>query len=572
MTEPDPVDDVILNVLPRYAEASAAPQAYDADIDRIRRAFRTDSSAQRDKLVSSLRESFFVAAIDAETRQSQLAKPTQVYIATERLSKLFEDIPGVSLVDDRYDYLRGEEMRELLEASGATRYLAPVLAPNRLTESERAALRKQGGCENWSSEKQIEDYTLRGLDELLRRLPKMPREQATERARLLWEGLGELLERRRQAVFTATYRWVYYQERSTTTDADFIRTLNMKAWIPTPSGKLAPPSEVDFQELGWRANPVLESKIRFKPPLVELLAREAGIDPAILSLLKQMGLTDLASLQERLQLTDTETDDLQGDESDEVEETDTEESPSSANLEDDGDEEENDGEAEGFDEGDGDDRDADEGGKPLDDDQAAPSNHNGGGLRHHDQASRTGENRSKAGGADDGSKRTASRGNTKGSRARHSSPIGRRFISYVAAEPHNELTDPDGLTSDERNALEEKAILLILEKEPALERTPPGNKGFDLVEKDAAGEPERWIEVKAMAATLENRPVGMSAAQFEFARKASEQFWLYVVETAGDREKARIVKIQNPARRAGYFTYDFGWLAAAETEVFDEPA
>jgi hypothetical protein len=133
-------------------------------------------------------------------------------------------------------------------------------------------------------------------------------------------------------------------------------------------------------------------------------------------------------------------------------------------------------------------------------------------------------------------------------------------------EPDEETDDPDGLSSEERNALEEKAITLILEKEPTLERTPPGNKGFDLVEKDSAGEPERWVEVKAMNGTLENRPVGMSSAQFEFARKAGEQYWLYVVESAGERESARIVKIQNPARRAGYFTFDRGWVAAAEIE------
>lgn len=555
LTEPDPVDDVILNVLPRYADADARPAAYDADINRILRAFRTDSSGQREKLVSSLRGSLFIAAIDAETRESGFVKPTQVYIATERLSKLFDGIPGVFLVDDRRDCLRGEDIRELLEASGATRYLAPVLAPNRLTTSERAKLRRQGGCESWSSERPAEDYTLRGLDELLRRLPKMSAQEAADRARLLWEGLVELLERRRQAVFTATYRWFYYHERSTTTDADFIRTLNSKPWVPTTDGKLVPPSEVDFQTLGWRPNPVLESRIHFKPPVVEVLAREAGIDPAVLSLLKQHGLTDVDALLERLQLIDHSVTDGEQDleEDDFPEEEASDSSTNDSNLADESDQSEVEED------------DTELATKP--DGPGSTQNGNGSDRAARNEASfrRRDADDDNASTRRDGSSSSSSP-NSSGKAKSKAAKGQSRFISYVAVEPDDQSDDPDGLTAQERNTLEEKAIALILKREPTLERTPQGNKGYDLVENDSAGEAERWIEVKAMTGTLENRPVGMSSAQFEFARKAGEQYWLYIVESAGAVEAARIVKIQNPARRAGYFTFDQGWVAIAEVD------
>jgi hypothetical protein len=566
LTEPDPVDDVILNVLPRYRTLVTVTDHYDADIERIRRAFRTDSQAQRDKLVKALRDINFVAAVDAQSKHSRLVKPSQVYLRTERLTKLFEGVTGVYLVDDQYDCLRGEEVRELLESSGATRYLAPILASDRLTSSERSDLRKSAGCASISYEGTTEDFTLRGLDELLRILPKMPPEEAANRARLLWEGLGELLERRRQAAFTATYRWFYYHEREAKTDADFVRTLNGKRWVPTTDGRLAAPSEVDFQTLGWRSNPVLESKIHFKPPVVELLAREAGIDPAVLSLLKQHGLTDLNALLERLQLID----DVAGnDEEDFEEEVLSEEEASETSTDD----------SDVVDESDQ----SDVGGQETElatkpdgdshsDGVSAGSAHNGSGS---DRGARN-EISSGRGGTDndiastrknDSSSSSSSSAKTKSKAANGQS----RFISYVAVEPDDELDDPDGLTARERNALEEKAIALILEREPTLERTPQGNKGFDLVENDSAGEPERWVEVKAMNGTLENRPVGMSSAQFEFARKAGEQYWLYVVESAGERELARIVKIQNPARRVGYFTFDRGWVAAAEIDGFGAP-
>ena len=91
--------------------------------------------------------------------------------------------------------------------------------------------------------------------------------------------------------------------------------------------------------------------------------------------------------------------------------------------------------------------------------------------------------------------------------------------------------------------LEAKAIDLVVEREPTLERTPAGNKGFDLVETDACGEPERWVEVKSMTGTLMDRPVGLSPAQFEFPRRAQDQYWLDVVEGVGQRGHSRIVEI-----------------------------
>ncbi len=115
-------------------------------------------------------------------------------------------------------------------------------------------------------------------------------------------------------------------------------------------------------------------------------------------------------------------------------------------------------------------------------------------------------------------------------------------------------------------ALEKKAIELIRSREPLLEKTPAGNAGFDLVENDLNGEPERWVEVKAMTASLENRPVGLSSVQFNFARLHGEQYWLSVVEHANDALRARIVKIKDPAGRTGTFTFDGGWVSVADID------
>ena len=89
LTEPDPIDDVIHNILPKYHESvrETAPDGYGADIRRILDAFETDSKAQRDKLVSALRETPFVMAVDAGDGSTCRARPGDLYLSTERLEE-----------------------------------------------------------------------------------------------------------------------------------------------------------------------------------------------------------------------------------------------------------------------------------------------------------------------------------------------------------------------------------------------------------------------------------------------------------------------------------------------------
>ena len=106
---------------------------------------------------------------------------------------------------------------------------------------------------------------------------------------------------------------------------------------------------------------------------------------------------------------------------------------------------------------------------------------------------------------------------------------------------------PGPLRPSERMHMEKQAIALIISLEPKLNCMPDGNAGFDLFEKDAAGQQTRWVEVKSMTGTLKDRPVGLSHTQFRYASEHGSAYWLYVVENAIDRNKARVLRIQNPS-------------------------
>lgn len=299
LTEPDPVDDVVWNVLPKYeaTEVDGDDKAYAADIERVLTAFKTDSKAQRDKLLTALRETPFVMVVDTGDGKDYVSKPGEVYLATDRLKALFTGVPGVLVVDDNYQCLRGEAIRELLEACGALRCPRPVLV-NSLTCDQRRDLRRQTGYEETSGQNDVvTDWELAGVEALLTLLPTLTQEQRGERARLLWDALGDLEERRGRGVFDGTYSWTHYgQRKAPPFPAAFLRRLNNTAWVPDASGDLVLPTLVTFESLGWRANPFLQSKIAFKPPIIDQLAREAGIEPAALDLLRKLGITSVADL------------------------------------------------------------------------------------------------------------------------------------------------------------------------------------------------------------------------------------------------------------------------------------
>jgi hypothetical protein len=339
--------------------------------------------------------------------------------------------------------------------------------------------------------------------------------------------LADVVDRRGTGAFSGTYSWSYYRNQySTLFDAAFVRQLNETAWVPDVSGELQRPEFVAFDSLGWKDNPFLTSKIHFKPPIIEALAKEAGIEAGVLDLLKKHGITSEAQLRTMLGIVDG---DLAGT-ADGV-------PPHSAVAE-----------------------------TPKEN----PS------VSHEPESSPAPEpGTSSKTSSDDGTTETRAGGSNKagGMGAKYGAPRetqhgarSRPFISYVGTHPDDEEPDPDGLDQAAREALEAKAIDRILEYEPNLKRTPTHNRGFDLFESGPDGRPVRFIEVKAMTTDMQRRPVGLSRTQFEFAQEHGEAYWLYVVEHAGDNE-FRIVRVQDPAGRARTFTFDRGWLAVSDIEA-----
>lgn len=548
ITEADPVDDVIRNILPRYRQdpVDVDDSGYTVDIERILSAFNTDSKTQRDKLVAELHKTIFVMVVDGDGEE-YIAKPGSVYLATDRLKRLFAGVPEVFIVNDKYACLHGEKIRALLEACGVVSFPRPVLPLDTLTEAELADLRKRTGHEQTSGQNdKVTDWALAGFDNLLALLPTLPPEQRGERARLIWESLNDLHAHSGNTYFDGTYSWTHRGNYTAPRfPAAFLRQLNKVAWLPDPSGKLVPPDRIEFSTLGWEPNPFLLAKLAFKPPILSQLAKEAGFDPAILDLLKSEGLTDLDGLVARLGIKKPTP--LAVRLHNEPTAVDPEShSPTCGN--------------------------APEGerviGEPADyaqqpsmDGSFSPR----GAERDNSTISTNADNKSRwADGDSSGTDGYAGKSNPRETGERHLNS--RPFISFIGATPYDEEPDPDGLARERRMQVEKQAIDLILGREPTLHRTPEGNPGYDLCERDLRGNETRWIEVKSMMGTLEDRPVGLTRTQLDFARQHRSAYWLYIVEHATDPKRARVLKIQDPFTKARTFTFDRGWAQVAETD------
>ena len=523
---------VVKHILPRYSlkpgqGLSPSDVDYEGDIKRILTAYeKIQNEQQRLAYIEHLQKTTFVLSVDLGTNTKYWSRPSNLYLPTDLLKALFESVSSVTMVNDAYDCLRDEAVINLLVRCGAAPHLKDVSAETTYSQEELSNIRRNNGLERASWSTEIQDRTLRGVENVLVLIPTLDAEFRHRRAGLLWNALTDFAENATpqalQQAFKTTYKWGYSGEsKAVQINTAIVRKLNAVAWVPDSEGELQIPKQVDFETLrdgyGWEEEPTLTRIIQFKPPIIARLARESGIDPATLDLIQKHELT-AEKLQELINSKLESQKDVPSDNNGKTH-------------------------ADSFNK---------EAARP------APTNTNVA-SRPNSKAIVNPSSRSSEAGKPNGPDDTAIQ-NRQTSNRQH------EFVSYIGIRPDSEELDPDGKEHSKRLSLEEKAIQFILECEPDWQRTPPNNPGFDLYKTDPNGNAVAYCEVKALSETLDNGPATMTRTQFEKAQKQGEHYWLYVVENAG-ADNQRIVKIQNPAGKGRTFTFDRGWRAVADPEV-----
>ena len=307
-----PSDDmayiVVKHVLPKYRASPIriSDAEYDRDINRLLRAYEEIPTGQRISFINSVRNLLIVRTIDPGSGSKFWAPPRRVYLATEQLKDLFDGVEGVHLLNDTVECLRIEAVQKLFESCGATSQLERVDVKTSYSLMELRDIRKNAGLERTTSPANIDDWTLRGVKALLDALPNMPNELQRHKASLLWSALTEVTVATGLARFQTEYKWSYsHEEKIARLDPEIVRQLNTAPWIPDENGELQLPKSVTFETLteihGWAENPILQSKIRFRPPIIESLARESDIELGAIVLMQRENVTE-SRLQQLLEL------------------------------------------------------------------------------------------------------------------------------------------------------------------------------------------------------------------------------------------------------------------------------
>ena len=266
LREPDPIDDVIENVLPRYEDrgAEVTVEQYESDINRVLNAHTgSDSFGRRRMLVGHLRTTPFVMATDIGSGLKCRAEPRELYMRTEQLLSLFSGVDRVLFVDGDFECLASDGILDLLRQCGASSHLRPVkitlgLKPWPRTIKEYPEIKREYS----TRDERIDDYKLLGLDLLLAKLPSLREDQRAPRAKSLWQALADLATLEEES-FSGSYHWFYRRARSSSLNAHFVKLLNEAEWISNSEGNLCKAGSIYFEDLGWKENTLLLSKIAF---------------------------------------------------------------------------------------------------------------------------------------------------------------------------------------------------------------------------------------------------------------------------------------------------------------------
>jgi hypothetical protein len=164
LTEPNPVDDVIRNILPKFDETpiNFTEDTYQHVIQRILVAFDTDSLSQKAKLIAALKSKKFVSVVNAATGEKDYVTPDMVYFQTDSFKTLFDGVDNIYFVNEQWG-LKGDKIRSLLGVCGVSRNFRPIEQHNAISPAELSKIRIKEGYNAYRWQKIDNDSALYGL-------------------------------------------------------------------------------------------------------------------------------------------------------------------------------------------------------------------------------------------------------------------------------------------------------------------------------------------------------------------------------------------------------------------------
>lgn len=246
---PDPVDEVIASVLPKYDQPLSPTgldeTQYALDIRAIHEALRTDSLEKRKRIIDRAKQTRFILAENAATGERSMRRPEEVYVYSEELGCYFNANENAWFVAKGCIELLQPPDIELLDIA----YLPRIREYDpQLSKHEKDKLRN--GKRSNKAEKSL-DRDIDGLTEALEYIERHSADNAAiEMVHNVWDVLLNHLQiRHGDAFWAGRHEWFNNGDMVTCFPAHFVKTLRAVAWLPNRDLILGRPSERDIADL-----------------------------------------------------------------------------------------------------------------------------------------------------------------------------------------------------------------------------------------------------------------------------------------------------------------------------------
>ena len=279
------VDDVIEHILPKYecGNRIILVEEHRIDFEKIKRACKTDSQANKTRLQQRLRQTPFVLVENTHVERPIYRKPNQLYFASDELRLYFAGNDSRAFVNlDEYP----DSARELLQDLCVTCIIRVEKRP-RDFHGHIILYREWGrharGLDGFDPDIQVDGLERALID------PNGPKSE------FIWNYIAKPNSNCIRGIVENSTNQDY---RGSSTEEhiseDFGRLSIETAWLPDSAGNMRRPCELTLNDLpeSFERDPNLAEKLGLKKDEVAELAEKTGIPLKVIEVLKKPGMSE----------------------------------------------------------------------------------------------------------------------------------------------------------------------------------------------------------------------------------------------------------------------------------------
>lgn len=276
--ELDIVAEVIEIILPKYPTALQIPiDEHKRDIDKIERAYSTDSQEKKQRLKEKLKTTDFIKAYNPTLKKIAYRQPSQIYFRNADLELYFSGNREIWFVNDLY----GNSVKQLFNELGVANKIRIIRRD--INDQGHVIIYSQHGNHERGLDKFDPDIKVGGLEYAIS-------QPTSERSLFIWNRLAiPNLDCIRGTVERSSHKTYDISKKDQRVSEKFGRLLIDTAWLPSPDGEFRRPSELFLDDLpeSFSRNEKLAEQLGMKKNIISKLAEEAGIPAEDIELLKK---------------------------------------------------------------------------------------------------------------------------------------------------------------------------------------------------------------------------------------------------------------------------------------------